>query len=255
MSQRDEAGNLVLADLQRASRAGRHHGRAGLSGAQKLEFVERFRKAGARLTLVERMAADPEPSVREVAAVLLGDLGPEPRVLDLWRGLVEDADWEVREWAVDPLSRWAAADLDGGRTRVGRHLAAASPRERRAALLALRHLVLHGRLSPLDALVLAEPLFSDDDPYIAESLGSYVLGDALLRRSPVAVLGWLDAMLGETPGPARVVHFEHLLRSRAAAAHRAALRPLVERCAVSAPPHTGRRLMRWLSLEPTRGTP
>jgi hypothetical protein len=249
----DETLSAVVADAD--SRI--HHGRPGLPALDKRRWAARLAsvlpadQAEARLCEAARHA---RPAVRAVAAAVMAGLPVAPWAERLVDELARDADWEVREWAVGPLAAWAGADGDGGGRRLSRWMARPGG-PRRAALLAMRQLVLQGCLSVPQALILIRPAFDDPDPLMVETVGSFVIGDGCLRRDPVATVGWLESMAEAGFTEVHSRHIGRILRSRAAAQHRAALTPLARAAMEPASPSTRRAIARWLSRAPATDTP
>jgi hypothetical protein len=234
-----------------------HHGRPGLSAAAKTRWIRRIREAlaePARGALVREAAHHPLPVVREVAAGVLATLPAEDWAEGLLRELASDDDWEVREWAVEPLQAWVDRDPGSGTARIQAWLKHGG-RLRRAALLALRARVLNGALPVPEALALVESAWRDSNPYIVENLGSFVLGDACLRRDPDATLDWLRQQVASGIGTTEARHLARLLKTAVAAQYRLALIPIAEAAYGVAPPAVARSLQRWLSREPPRDTP
>jgi hypothetical protein len=225
-----------------------HHGRPGLPAAAKMAWANRLQLAAgetAQLTAARWLAAQREPDLREVASVLLGGVAPDPDAEALLWALASDEDWEVREWAVAPLAGWCRTAQDTGQERLARWMAGGA-RPRRAALLAIRELVADGSLDAGAGLQLVETALDDNDPYVVENLGSYVLGDGFLRHAPAATLAWLRDLNPSELTAAWPRHLARLIKSKAAQPWRRDLEPVVRQALPAAPPRTATALTRWL---------
>ncbi len=167
-----------------------HHGKPGLPAAAKRRFARRFEQVipAGDLGAVDVLLTHALAAVREVGACLL-TLGvyPEAEVETRARTLALDEDWEVREWAVDPYRKTLGQDPIPGL----QEWISAGGRLRRAAVLAIRSLVLDGSLSASDSLSLLEVVIDDADVYVQANVGGFLIGDALLRRYPTETAAFL----------------------------------------------------------------
>lgn len=173
-----------------------HHGKPGLPAAAKRRFARRFEELipSGDVRRVDVLLSHSLAAVREVGGCLLALGGyPGPEVETRARTLALDDDWEVREWAVDPYLKTLGRDpMPGLQEWIG-----AGGRLRRAAVLAIRSLVLTGSLSAPEALSFLEVLMDDADPYVQANVGGFLVGDALFRRYPTETAQFLKRR-GET---------------------------------------------------------
>ena len=181
----------LLAELVEETTRTRHHGKPGLPAATKRRYAARFADAIAPkdLASVDILLSHPLPSVRQVGGLILareGMFAPEtiaPRA----RRLALDEDWEVREWAVEPYLRTLGHQpLAGLQSWIE-----AGGRLRRAAVLAVRALVLDGTLSASASLRALDAVIDDPDSYVQASVGGFLAGDALFRRYPRETAAYL----------------------------------------------------------------
>lgn len=235
-------------EMAEESRHTLHHGRPGLPTAAKVAWAKRLQLAAgeaAQLGAARWLAVQSVPDLREAACVLLAGVAPDPDGEALLWALASDDDWEVREWAVAPLASWCRSAQDTDQERLRRWLAGGA-RPRRAALLAIRELVADGSLDAGAGLQLVETALDDNDPYVVENLGSYVLGDGFLRRAPAVTLAWLQGLNPRELTAAWPRHLARLIQSKAARPWRRDLEPVVRQALTAAPPRTAAALTRWL---------
>lgn len=195
-----------------------HHGRPGLPSRRKEALAKEI---GSREgsdgweDLTSSLLASPQPAVRQVGAILLGD----PRTSREAFGthidqVATDPDWEVREWAVSPLERWWDRDPAGVDTRVSAWLDQ-GPFLRRAAVVFSRRMLLVGSWPCERVLPIAEKVLNDPDPYVLGNVGSYLVGDGLLRMCPEETVALLIRALKRTPDdPALLKNLSLIRKSR-----------------------------------------
>ncbi|MFC2078269.1 DNA alkylation repair protein [Candidatus Bipolaricaulota bacterium] len=128
-------------------------------------------------------ASRAEPSARHVACHLLLKTyeSDAAQTVDLLEGLLDDADWTVRDAAATIGGRLLRADFQGMLHHVRTWTESPSPSVRRAAVIAA------GRAAHPRHLEWAEPLLK----LLRRSLGPFALGAALLRHYPRTTFEYL----------------------------------------------------------------
>jgi hypothetical protein len=233
--------DALLEELVQEGATTVHHGRPGLPAARKRRFADRmapFLGEGDPPEAIDLLLSHTVAAVREVGAILLAHSAcSAPIVLERARSLALDDDWEVREWAVEPLVAALADDPSAGLMPWIR----AGGRLRRAAVLAARHLVLEGRLEAQTACVVADAVVDDSDPYVQANVGGFYLGDALVRCFPQCAAGWLAGRVraGRVSGPFWK-NVTALCRSAGARRQAAVLRPALDELLLAGPPRSAR---------------
>ena len=247
------------AELEAQANAGRHHGRPGLPAAVKQMWIHRLATEIAedqRRAAVAELASHPHPALRQVCAGLLAVWSPpQAWTTDTIRALAQDEDWEVREWAVAPFMALVMSP-DGGPDLVQEWVDRGG-RLRRAAILAARTWVLQGAWTASQGLDLADRVMDDADPYVQASVGSYYLGDGLLRRHRRETAGWLLERARRRGGSdAFWRNLVAMIRSAAARADDPpVLRPVVAALMEMGPPtREAQQLARWLDERRPHGS-
>jgi HEAT repeat protein len=173
-----------------------HHGRPGSPAALRQQVGQRLATALAeqsgRITRwIDTLVASPSPTARQVACLLLASHYPEDRagVLRMAEVLADDPHWEVREAAGGLLGTLLDRDYDYLRPRLEVLRSARSENLRRAVVLAVKYAARRDQPDRVpDLLTLLAPLMHDEQAYVRRNLGSYTIGDALLRINPKETL-------------------------------------------------------------------
>lgn len=173
-----------------------HHGRPGSPASLRQQVGERLALALAEQTgrvsrWIDALSTASSPTARQVACLLLAAYYPEnpAAVLRAAETLAEDPHWEVREAAGGLLG--ALLDRDFGRVRDRLEALRSSKSEnlRRAVVLAVKYAARRDKPERVpELLALLEPLLRDQEAYVRRNLGSFTLGDALLRVDPKETL-------------------------------------------------------------------
>ena len=193
----DEAAQKVdLPGLVHALLAGTHRGRPGAPLAIKQLAVERLlihhhRAPRRRFRIAMALTAHTESVARQVGCPLLAGFWPEEgdAVIERWLALAEDDDWEVREWAAGMGATLLEEDYEAIRERFSTLIPHGSARVARAIAVAVRGALDSRRPERVDGFLdLLEPLMEEEDLVVRKILGTYVLGDGVLRVYPRATL-------------------------------------------------------------------
>ena len=192
------AGEMLAAELVAEAASTRHHGRPGLPARSKVRWADRVAEAVGPPDLASCVAyfvAHPHPTVRQVGLALLARPEVDADTAERLAGpLADDPDWEVREWVVEPL---VAHSVRCGPPWLERWVQEAGGR-RRAAVVAARRLVRQGDLDCAAALRVATAVVDDPTPYVAASVGTFLLADGIVPRCPDAFREWVKNL-----GPCR----------------------------------------------------
>lgn len=170
--------------------SGTHHGKPGAPQAVKLGVIGLLREELApskQRAWATRLMRRDEPVARCVACGLAAvGWEADPRATGLrLRRLAEDPDWEVREWAVDPLADVLARDFEGGLALCTSWVDDGGEAACRAVALALSARAkqrLAEQAAPMLALV--ERMLPMDGSYLQKNLGPFALGGGFLSRFP-----------------------------------------------------------------------
>lgn len=213
----------MAAEMAAEADATRHHGRPGLPARAKSAWARRAGEAAESevAAWAAHFAAHPNPTVRQVGLLMLARPAVDALTAERLAGpLADDPDWEVREWAVEPLAAHAASGW------LRRWAEAGGPK-RRAAVVAARQLVRQGRIDCAAALAVASQAVDDPDRYVAASVGTFLLADGIYLVCPDAFWGWVDELARRpaAPGTPRWRHLAAVARRHPAARER--LGPLV----------------------------
>lgn len=251
-----DADHLLQGLLEEASQS-THHGKPGLSAARKRWWARQMVEDVSPETVGQKVSAwadHPAPVVRQVALVLMSRI-PNGRALiePAALHLASDADWEVREWVVEPLAHWVEEDPAWGEPLLLRWLDLGGG-PRRAAVVAVRALVLRHRVSCAVAVAVADRVIDDDDPSVRASTGSYLLGDGLYRTCPDLTLTWLAQRVSSGRlTPAFLANLLALTKARDGRAGSERLIPIVQGALTHMSRGSGPGLARW--LENVTGAP
>ena len=202
----------LAAELAAEAQATRHHGRPGLPARAKSAWADRVaREVGPPgvAASAAHLLAHPHPTVRQVGLAMLARPEVDPAQAErLAGGLADDPDWEVREWAVVPLAAHAARGAAGWLARWVQE----GGGRRRAAVVATRQLVRRGAIDCAAALAVAAAVVDDPTPYVAASVGTFLLADGIVVRCPDAFRAWMQ-QLGPCPaGSPRPRHLAAAVR-------------------------------------------
>lgn len=179
-----------------------HHGKPGLSAAKKNRLARDL--APQANEWIPWLLASPIGGARQVGALLLAPLWAEdeswtPAVLRL----AEDADWEVREWVVEPFRCRYAQHPDASHFLYREWASGGTPGVKRAMAVAIKHLA-HERQVAADRLLdLADLLADEEDEYVRKNLGPFAVGDGLLLVYPEDTMRQLEAWAGGQPWAVR----------------------------------------------------
>jgi hypothetical protein len=188
-----EGVDRLVAALRASAEQGRHHGRAGLNAAAKRQWSRRLAAEdppGGWALWLPRLAHDPVPAIREVAALLVvRRQWTDDGALAVVDRLMRDDDWEVREWAVEPAALMVTGRPDG--PTLFQAWLSEGGRVRRAMVVACRTWVREGQMTAQEALAVADRVVDDPDAYVQANVGSYFLGDGVLPRFPRETALWL----------------------------------------------------------------
>jgi 3-methyladenine DNA glycosylase AlkC len=146
-----------------------------------------------------RLADRPEPAPRAIAAPLFRHYWSsrpdeiQARLLQI----AADEDWWVREAAHSTMGSLLVTHFDAFYSILQTWAEHPSPNVRRGVVIAARKAANERREEWADALLdLIEPLLADRKEYVRKNLGSYAIGDGLLRCHPQPTLArlrrWAD---------------------------------------------------------------
>jgi hypothetical protein len=176
--------------------SGTHHGKPGAPQAVKLGVIGLLRECSPARQLVwaKKLMVREENIARSIACGLVASgwerdrKGTEKRL----RALVEDDDWEVREWASGGLAEVLAQDFEGGIQLCDAWSMQADEAPCRAAALALSSQAKSRNLAEAGPMLeIIERLLSLDGAYLQKNLGPFALGGGLLSRFPKETLALL----------------------------------------------------------------
>lgn len=197
-----------------------HHGRPGLTAKRKQVWAKTLSCATPSQEWESLLAAlinAESISTREIGAVLLGDEKTDWNIFTKYVHVIAaDENWEVREWAVNPLVAWWQRDKEHTSTLFTQWLDTGG-RLRRAVIVAVLKLLIKGEWSCEDALKVVDQVIDDPDPYIIANVGSFLIGDGLLRKCPDMTIKVLRRYLTRKPLPDAVKkNMQGMLKSKAA---------------------------------------
>ena len=201
-----------------------HHGRPGMSAKRKQTWAKTLSRDTSsqewELLIAELVYAE-SISTREIGAILLGDAKSDWTLFTKHAlSLATDNDWEVREWVVKPLVTWWIRDKESTSALFTAWLAL-SGRPRRAVIVAVLALLNKGEWSCEDALKVVDQVIDDPDPYVIANVGSFLIGDGLLRKCPEMTIEALRRCLARVPLPDAIVkNVKGVLKSKAAKQYR-----------------------------------
>lgn len=186
----DPAGVVAALDGQL------HHGRPGSPAALRQQVGERLaialaEQSGRINRWIDALVASPSPTARQVACLLLARHYPDDRAgtLRIAESLADDPHWEVREAAGGLLGTLLDRDFDQVRGRLEILRSARSENLRRAVVVAVKYAARRDQPERVeDLLALLAPLLHAEEAYVRRNLGSYTIGDALLRVNPKETL-------------------------------------------------------------------
>lgn len=183
--------NWTLEAIERQVTSELHHGTPGLNARAKAQLAQDLMPQAPYW--VPRLKASREAGCREIAAKLVAPLWMAE---DVWTptvlALADDADWEVREWAVDPFCH---ALRSGAFERIESLSRESSEGVKRAIAVAVKS-VAHDRIPELaDKLLhVIDPFMREEGEYLRKNLGPFCVGDGLLAVYPEETLkalkGW-----------------------------------------------------------------
>lgn len=215
MNPRSDSGAAVAAlvdQIMAEVAVTRHHGRPGLPARAKVRWSREIVRHVPRAELVGAtriLCTHANATVRQVGLRVLADPAVSPAIAEDQAALLaDDPDWEVREWVVEPLVQHAAR---GQRDWLWRWAAAGGGR-RRAAVVGARALLIAGSITCAEALDVARQGIDDPNPYVAASVGTFLLADGVVPRCPDAFLAWAVA-LACAPAPSESPRWRHLAAS------------------------------------------
>jgi len=173
-----------------------HHGRPGSPAALRQQVGERLATALAEQSgrigrWIDALVISPSPTGRQVACLLLASHYPNDRVgtLRIAESLTDDPHWEVREAAGGLLGTLLDRDFEQVRSRLEALRNSKSENLRRAVVIAVKYAARRDKPERVeDLLALLAPLLHAQEAYVRRNLGSYTIGDALLRINPKETL-------------------------------------------------------------------
>lgn len=199
--------DALAAEIAAEAASTRHHGRPGLPARAKAAWADRVaREVGPHdlAACAAHLVAHPHPTVRQVGLALLARPQVDAAQAERLAGeLADDPDWEVREWVVEPL---VAHTVRGGSGWLARWVQEDRGR-RRAAVVATRQLVRRRAIDCATALTVATAVVDDPTPYVAASVGTFLLADGIVLRCPDAFQAWVKNL---GPCPADSPRLRHL---------------------------------------------
>lgn len=149
-------------------------------------IVDTALQDGVLLERTTELAQRPEPSARQLAAILCAHVyaeAPDP-ALDLVVGLIDDEEASVRDAAAESAGRLLDAEFAHVFPRLERWRDGSSSSVRRAVLVAAAGAARRERTERADPLLrLIAPLLNDRDPLVRRSLGPSAVA-ALLQHYP-----------------------------------------------------------------------
>ncbi len=179
-----------------------HHGRPGLPAKRKQAWAKTLSRDISLQeweTLIAALIHANSISTREIGAVLLGDEKSDWNIFTKYiHEIAVDDNWEVREWAVHPLVIWWQRDEEPTSALFKEWLNAGG-RLRRAIIVAVLKLLNKGKWSCEDALKVVDQVIDDSDPYIIANVGSFLIGDGLLRKCSDMTIEALRGYLATKP--------------------------------------------------------
>jgi 3-methyladenine DNA glycosylase AlkD len=139
------------------------------------------------------------PACQQLGAILLAEQYPAhpADVAAALRRLAESPHHEVREWAASACGQVLAGHCEPFGTELRAWSRAPLPDVRRTVALAVMYAARHPHLAGADPLLdLLEPLLSDQEPCVRNSLGRVAIGAGLLGCCPEATLSRLERWAG-----------------------------------------------------------
>ncbi len=212
--------NSIVETIIREEQQTLHHGRPGLPAKRKqawAKILSRDTPFQEWETLIAALVHANSVSTREIGAVLLGDEKSDWTIFTKYiHEIAVDDNWEVREWAVHPLVIWWQRD-EKHTSALFTEWLNAGRRLRRAIIVAVLKLLNKGKWSCEDALKVVDQVIDDSDPYIIANVGSFLIGDGLLRKCPDMTIEALRGYLAREPLPDAVKkNMQGVLKSKAA---------------------------------------
>ncbi len=189
-----EAGDVDA--LAQYLTSGTHHGKPGAPQAVKLGVIGLLRESppARQLAWGKKLMKRDENIARSIACGLVATgwerdrSGTENRL----RALVDDPDWEVREWASGGLADVLDRDFAGGMRLCEAWSKQGDEAPCRAVALALsRRAKARNADEAAPILEIVERLLSLEGPYLQKNLGPFALGGGLLSRFPEKTLALL----------------------------------------------------------------
>jgi GNAT superfamily N-acetyltransferase len=141
------------------------------------------------------LADRPEPAARAIAAPLFRHYWPSrpDEVQARLLRLADDEDWLVREAAHSTMGSLLIAHFDALYPILQSWARHPSANVRRGVAIAARRASNERREEWAEILLnLVKPLLADHDKYVRKNLGSYAIGDGLLRCYPELTLRYLE---------------------------------------------------------------
>ncbi|MDH7487548.1 MAG: HEAT repeat domain-containing protein [Anaerolineae bacterium] len=142
-----------------------------------------------------RLADRPEPAARAIAAPLFRHYWPlrPDEVLARVLQLADDEDWWVREAAHSTMGSLLSAHFDAFYPILRSWARHPSANVRRGVAIAAREAANERKEEWAEPLLhLVELLLADREEYVRKNLGSYAIGDGLLRCYPELTLRHLE---------------------------------------------------------------
>jgi len=149
---------------------------------------------GSVLDRAEAAAGRGEPSIRHLASRLVAEGYREDptRALGILQRLADDPDWTVRDAAAEVCGRLLRRHFETVHDTLRSWRSHASPSVRRAVVIAAGRAARPSRPEWAEPLLkLVEPLLVDRDPTLRKNLGPSTIGLALLKRYPTETFEYI----------------------------------------------------------------
>ena len=223
--------NSIVEAIIREEQQTLHHGRPGLPAKRKqawAKILSRDTSSQQWEALIAAVIYAESISTREIGAVLLGNEKSDWTIFIKYvHEIAVDDNWEVREWVINPLIVWWQRDKERASILFTEWLNAGG-RSRRAIIVAALKLLNRGEWSCEDALKVVDQVIDDPDPYIIANVGSFLIGDGLLRKCPDMTIEALRGYLARKPLPDSVKkNMQGVLKSKEAQQYKEQLKSMM----------------------------
>lgn len=117
------------------------------------------------------------------------------RISDILLSLADDPNWEVREYVAGALGTIINSEFELVYPKLKQWVAHELPNIRRAVAVGIGSAASGCSYKECNRLLMVlKPLLGDTDKYVSKNLGSFVIGDYLLRAHPNLVVKWLKTV-------------------------------------------------------------